>query len=122
MMYFCDYTFRATKHPKFLQAAIDILMQAQYKAFRDASDVEILALQARKALEEVRSKGNTAHLTYYTTAEGKICVSIYPAESKDFSIGRAHFTPVRKVVTFSTVTGEWKELKSINLYNKEDGQ
>lgn len=122
MMYFCDYTFRATKHPKFLQAAIDILMQAQYKAFRDASDVEILALQARKALEEARPKGNTAHLTYDATEEEKICVNIYPAEDKDYSIGRAYFAPVRKVVTFSTITGEWKELKSINLYNRENRQ
>lgn len=122
MMYFCHYTFRATKHPKFLQAAIDILMQAQNKAFRDANDVEILALQARKALEEARPKGNTAHLHYNTAGEGTISVSIYAAEDKDCSIGRANFMPVRKVVTFSTVTGEWKELKSINLYNKEDGQ
>lgn len=119
-MYFCDYTFRATKHPKFLQAAIDILMQAQYKAFRDASDVEILALQARKALEEARPKGNTAHLTYDATEEEKICVNIYPAEDKDYSIGRAYFAPVRKVVTFSVATGEWKELKSINLYHEEE--
>ena len=120
MMYFCNYTFRATKHPKFLQTAIDILMQAQYKAFRDANDVEILALQARKALEEARPKGNTAHLHYNTAGEGTISVSIYAAEGKDCSIGRAHFMPVRKVVTFSTATGEWKELKSINLYHKEE--
>ncbi len=120
MMYFCNYTFRATKHPKFLQAAIDILVQAQNKAFRDRNDVEILALQARKALKEARPNDNTAHLTYDTTVEGTICVNIYPAESKDYSIGRAYFMPVRKVVTFSTATGEWKELKTINLYHKEE--
>lgn len=119
MMYFCNYTFRATKHPKFLKAAIDVLMQAQNKAFRDSNDVEILALQSRKALESDRPKGNTAHLAYNTAGNGTISVSIYAAEDKDCSIGRAHFMPIQKVVTFSVATGEWKELKSINLYHEE---
>lgn len=122
MMYFCNYTFEASKHSKYLQPAIDILMQADSKAFRDCNDVEILAVNARQALEKAKPKGNSAYLAYNDTDKGDITICIFAANDGSSGVARAFFKPIRGFVTFSIATGEWKKLKSINLYNKEDGQ
>ena len=115
MMYFCHYTFESSKHPKFMQAAIDLLMQADSRAFRDSNDVEILGIKARKALEESKSEGNSAFLVYNATDNGNITICIYAANDGGNSIARAYFKPIRGFVTYSTATDKWKELKSINL-------
>ena len=115
MMYYCHYTFESSKHPKFMQAAIDMLMQADSKAFRDSNDVEILGVQARQALEESKPEGNPAHLVYNATDKGDITIMIYAANNGDNSVARAYFKPIRGFVTFSTATNDWKEFKSMFL-------
>ena len=123
MMYFCHYTFEASQHPKFLQAAIDMLLQAEGMVFRDAQDVEVLAIKARQALEKAKPKGNTSRLDYSLLDSGEITIYVYSASNLENSVGRAIFKPVRKVVTFSTSTQAWKELKIKwfdKIINKEE--
>lgn len=115
MMYYCHYTFESSKHPKFLQPAIDLLMQADSKAFRDSNDVEILAIKARKALEESKPERSSAYLVYNATDKGNIAICIHAANDAGDSIARAYFKPIRGFYTYSTATNEWKEMKSINL-------
>lgn len=112
-MYFCHYTFEATKHPKFLQPAIDILMQADGKAFRDRNDVEILGAKAREALKAATPKGSSAYLYCNYTNEGDITIHIHAANDAGNSVARAYFKPIRGFVRYDVDAKEWKELKAI---------
>ena len=116
MMYFCYHTFEAGQHPKFLQSAIDILMQAEGKAFRDSNDVEILLIKAREALKNSMPKGKTSHIDYHATDEGDITIHIHAADNSDNGVARAYFKPIREFATFSTDTNEWEKLQ-IKLLN-----
>ena len=110
-MYFCHYTFGASQHPKFLDEAIRLLTSAQNKLFICSSDVEVLALKVREALEAARPKGSTAHVYKHVPDRGDINISVYKDESSENSVGRAHFAPVRAITTYDLDEGQFIEVK-----------
>ena len=111
MMYFCHYTYEASKHPKFLNEACKLLTSADGKLFIDVQDVEILAIKVRQALEKDMPKGSTANVNKHTT-DGEITINVYATALKDVtSVGRAYFKPVRAFVTYDMDKQDFVEVK-----------
>lgn len=111
MMYYCHYTYEASKHPKFLNEACKLLTDAGGKLFINVQDVEILAIKVRQALEEAKPKGSTANVNKHTT-DGEITINVYATALKDVtSVGRAYFKPVRAIVTYDLDDEDFIEVK-----------
>ena len=112
MMYYCHYTYEASKHPKFLNDTCKLLTDADGKLFIDVQDVEILAIKVRKALEKAMPKGSTAKADKHTTNEGEITINVYANVVNDApSVGRAYFKPVRAIVTYDLDDEDFVEFK-----------
>ena len=112
MMYFCHYTYEASKHPKFLNEACKLLTDADGKLFINVQDVEILAIKVRQALEKDKPKGSTSAANKHTTHDGEIVIDVYATALKDVnSVGRAHFRPVSANVTYDLDDEDFIEVK-----------
>ena len=100
MMYFCHYTFEASKHPKYLDKAIAMLMQAESKVFLDENDVEILGRKVSMEVTTSCPERSDAYVSYGYPANGHTCISVYAKRSDSNSVGRAQFKPVKAITYY----------------------
>lgn len=122
MMYFCHYTFEASKHPKFLDKAIAMLMQAEGKVFLDENDVEMLGYKVSLEVSTSSPGRSDAFVSYGNPAKGQSCISVYAKRSDGNSVGRALFKPIKDIVTYDLDKKDFVhvEPKEMEVQNEEE--
>lgn len=97
-MMYCHYHYEKTKHPKFYDAACELLAKAKQCAFTSQNEVDIFVNMVKQALEGNKPAGSSSRLVHTKGKDGGQ-ITIQTGKLDD-DVARLHYYPIRKFLEY----------------------
>ena len=97
-MMYCHYHYEKSKHPKFYDAACELLKNGYKSAFTSQNEVDIFVQMVKTVLDEHKPEGHASKVIHSKGADGGQ-ITIWTG-SLDDDIARLYYYPISRFLEY----------------------